>query len=221
MKSRLFFSEQYKKVEEKIRDFLNQQQEFLSPNTANSTRAVGDAIQNILSEHFQAILGRENCNNYSSDFARRAMADLAFEDKWGCYYRIDVKTHRLSTQFNMPNLTSVERLSKFYEDDKNYFVILMVAYNIEGLKVSVEKVNFVPIEFLDWECLTFGALGWGQIQISNSNRILLKEFNSRKNWMLQMCDILLNQFYPGEVSKIGERIKRFQEVKRFWEKHPD
>ncbi len=53
------------------------------------------------------------------------MADLAFEDLDGYYYVVDVKTHRLSTKFNMPNLTSVERLARFYEDDKNYFVVLM------------------------------------------------------------------------------------------------
>lgn len=38
------------------------------------------------------------------------MADLAFKDPDGFYYIVDVKTHRLGTAFNMPNLTSVERL---------------------------------------------------------------------------------------------------------------
>ena len=31
--------------------------------------------------------------------------------------------------------------------------------------IQVQKVHFVPIEFLSWDCLTIGALGWGQIQI--------------------------------------------------------
>ncbi len=46
------------------------------------------------------------------------MADLAFQDQQGFYYVVDVKTHRTDTKFNMPNLTSVERLARFYEDDK-------------------------------------------------------------------------------------------------------
>ena len=99
------------------------------------------------------------------------MADMAFEDPDGAYYVVDVKTHRLSTAFNMPNLTSVERLARFYEDDGNYFVVLMVTYEIEGLRAVVEQVTFVPIEFLDWGCLTIGALGWGQIQIANSRNV--------------------------------------------------
>ncbi|MBM4104366.1 MAG: hypothetical protein FJ263_10045 [Planctomycetes bacterium] len=221
MKSKLFSTGQYTDIEKKIKLFLNQQQSFLSGTTAKSPRAVGDAIQDILAEHFDTIVGKDTICNYSSVFARRAMADLAFEDVAGCYYRVDVKTHRLSTQFNMPNLTSVERLSKFYEDDKNYFVILMVVYDLENIAVKVDKVHFVPIEFLDWSCLTMGALGWGQIQIANSNRICVNSKITRKQWMLTFCDILLDHFYPGEIQKIDERIKRFKQVRKFWENHSD
>jgi hypothetical protein len=120
MKSQLFYTNEYVAAQDRIKEFLNSQEQFLSGGTAKSTRAVGDAIQDILSDNFQSILGADHCTNYSSQFARRAMADLAFEDSDGLYYVVDVKTHRLSTKFNMPNLTSVERLSRFYEDDKNY-----------------------------------------------------------------------------------------------------
>ena len=113
MKSTLFYTDEYSDIERKIRDFLNEQEEFLSGSTVKSTRAAGDAIQDILSTHFQSIVGEAHCLNYSSAFARRAMADLAFEDGDKCYYVVDVKTHRTSTKFNMPNLTSVERLARF------------------------------------------------------------------------------------------------------------
>jgi len=122
MKSQLFSAGAYKKVEDSILSLLNSQADFLSNRTAASTRAAGDAIQTILSEHFQSLLGKY-CVEYSSDFARRAMADLAFTDADGLYYIVDVKTHRLETHFNMPNLTSVERIARFYEDDKNHFVV--------------------------------------------------------------------------------------------------
>lgn len=159
MKSQLFYGGQHIGVQNRIKDFLNGQAQFLSGSTAESPRAVGDAIQDILSENFESILGADLCAEYSSKFARRAMADLAFEDADGLYYVVDVKTHRLSTKFNMPNITSVNRLSRFYEDDKNYFVVLMVAYDIEDLRAVIERVTFVPIEFLGWDCLTIGALG--------------------------------------------------------------
>ncbi len=220
MKSQLFHTDQYVTVQDQIKDFLNGQDQFLSESTVNDTRAAGGAIQHILSENFQSILGAERCAKYSSQFARRAMADLAFEDANGCYYVVDVKTHRLSTKFNMPNLTSVERLSRFYEDDKNYFVVLMVAYDLEDLHAVIEHVTLVPIEFLGWDCLTIGALGWGQIQIADSNRITINPQYSRKSWMIEFCDTML-EFYPKEIAKSNSRIERFKKIREEWEKRPD
>lgn len=219
MKSQIFYTEKFKQIELQIVGLLNGQPEFLSTRTAASTRAVGDAIQSILSEHFQSILGHV-CAEYSPTFARRAMADLAFTDTDGLYYMVDVKTHRLGTHFNMPNLTSVERLGRFYEDDKNYFVVLMVKYEIETTKVRVQRAHFIPIEFISWDCLTIGALGWGQIQIANANVIAINERFSRKKWMLLLCDIMLD-FYPREIEKIGERIEHFRQLKRAWEARAD
>lgn len=161
---------EHSQIAQKAKDFLNLQSDFLSLTTARSTRAVGDALCEILGENFENFLG-DSCTEYSTDFARRAMADLAFKDAYDCYYVVDVKTHREDSKFNMPNLTSVERLARFYENDLNFFVLLLIKYRVENVKVQVPHVDFVPIEFLDWDCLTIGALGWGQIQIANSNRI--------------------------------------------------
>jgi hypothetical protein len=148
------------------------------------------------------------------------MADLAFEDNEGFYYVVDVKTHRLSTKFNMPNLTSVERLSRFYEDDDNYFVVLMIAYDIRGLQAVIESVRFLPIEFLGWDCLTIGALGWGQIQIANSNIISVNPQYPRKKWMLEFCDTML-EFYPREIGKIGKRVEHFRKIRADWEERSE
>ncbi|MCX6344217.1 MAG: hypothetical protein NT018_03990 [Armatimonadetes bacterium] len=220
MFSVLFDTDRFKKVELEIQSFLNSRDDFLSENTVKSTRAVGDAIQDILAEHCENILGKEVCCNYTAAFARRAMADLAFEDCNGCYYVIDVKTHRESTKFNMPNLTSVERLARFYEDTKNYFVILMVTYDVVGVRAEISKVSFVPIEFLDWGCLTVGALGWGQIQIANSNNVTINPGYSRKKWMLELCDTLL-EFYPREIVKAHKRVEYFEEIRAHWQAMPD
>ncbi len=139
-KSSIFYTNKYKKIAEKIKVFLNNQKDFLSARTQNSPRAVGDAIENIIVENFKEILG-DLINEYSSSFARRAMADLAFTDKDDFYYVVDVKTHRLDTKFNMPNLTSVERLSRFYEEDVNYFSILKIDYQIKGTNRILSKGN--------------------------------------------------------------------------------
>ena len=216
-KSQIFYGNKHREeIEQKLKKFLNEQTDFLSARTINSPRAVGDAIESVITENFKNILGNI-VGEYSSSFARRAMADLAFTDKDGFYYVVDVKTHRLDTRFNMPNLTSVERLSRFYEEDINYFTLLKVDYKTIGTRAEIQKVTFAPIEFFDWDCLAIGALGWGQIQIANANKVKIVPKNSRKKWMLELCDTML-EFYPKEVGKIGERIDRFKEIRKVWEK---
>jgi hypothetical protein len=220
VKSQIFYTNAYKKIEREIKDLLDKYPDFLSKDTAVSTRATGDAIQHILEGKFQDIIGKFS-KEYSTGFARRAMADMAFTDKQDLYYIVDVKTHRLETKFNMPNLTSVERLARLYEDDKNYYIILMVAYNlISDSHIQIEKVYFLPIEFLSWKCLTVGALGWGQIQIANANNIVVNQGYSRKKWMLELCDILF-EFYPQEIEKVKDRIEYFKKVKKQWQAKKD
>lgn len=220
MKSEIFYTNTYEELESEIKDFLNGYADFLTEDTVSSTRATGDAIQHILQQNFEEILG-ELAQEYSASFARRAMADLAFRDLADLYYVVDVKTHRLETEFSMPNLTSVRRLARFYEDDDNYFVMLMVAYNIvSGTSMHVDRVHFVPIEFLSWECLTIGALGWGQIQIADANNIIVNHRYSRKEWMLELCDFLF-QFYPLEIQKVKDRLEYFMKVRKRWEEKVD
>lgn len=207
--------EKLTEIGRKIEHFLNTQTDIMSANTISSPRAVGDALQFLLEHNFDKILGKD-IKEYSKDFARRAMADIAFTDSHNFYHVVDIKTHRLDTAFNMPNLTSVERLTRFYENDTNYFDLLLITYSIDGMDVKIEKVQFTPIEHLEWTCLTIGALGWGQIQIANSNTVNTDHTLTRKTWMLKLCEIML-AFYPNEISKINTRIERFREIKKFWE----
>ena len=219
VRSSFYYEGHYRNVASRIRAYINASQDFLSPQTVDSPRAVGDALESLVAKEFSTFLG-DWCSEYSSDFARRAMADMAFLDKEGFYSVVDVKTHREDTRFNMPNLTSVERLARFYESDANVFSIMMIRYSIEGTTISVSEVLFSPIEFLDWECLTIGALGWGQIQIANSNDVRVKDGYSRKKWMLQLCEAM-TVFYPREIAKIQDRITRFDAVRKHWESKQD
>ena len=219
MKSSFYYQGHQEEVAIAIKDHINSLGGFLTPETADSTRSVGDALETLLADKFETFLG-DWCKEYSSDFSRRAMADMAFTDVEGIYTVVDVKTHRVDTSFNMPNLTSVERLVRFYESDSNFFSLIMIKYSVDGPKVEVSDVVFSPIEFLDWGCLTVGALGWGQIQIGNSNDIRIVPQNSRRDWMLQLCERMM-AFYPREIDKITKRIQRFEKVREYWESKED
>jgi len=203
-------------LENRVIDELSRIQDFQNRRITNSPRAIGDTVQEAIGELLPYCFPDGLLGDFSADFARRAMADVAFTDVDGNYYSIDVKTHNTSTQFNMPNLTSVHRLARFYEDDHNYFVILLIEYSVENGHLTFTGARFIPIEHLEWSCLTIGALGCGQIQIANSNDVEVNRNNTRVDWMLSLCDAL-DIFYPNEIAKISERLNYFQSVRAYWE----
>lgn len=186
----------------------------------NSPRAVGDITQELVANNFEKFVPPGAISGYSPELARRAMADFAFQDSDHCNYGVDVKTHRLDSRFNMPNLTSVQRLARFYEDARNFFVLMKIDYTVEGQAIEFSGAKFVPIEFVGWDCLTIGALGWGQIQIANANRVTIDDTYTRKRWMLDLCK-RLETFYPNELRKISKRSDYFEDVRAFWESQPD
>ena len=173
--------------------------------TSASTRAVGDAIQAVISNRFESVLG-DKVADFVAELPRRSMADFAFTDNYGTRHLVDVKTHRLDTAFNMPNLTSVKRLIDLYEEADVFFMVLLIRYQVEDSNIRVASVNFAPIEWIEWGCLTIGALGWGQVQIADSENVVVNPRQSRQQWMTQLCATLL-RFYPGEVAKIQARIE--------------
>lgn len=213
--SPLFNSITLELVQKNLLDLLNSCHDFENERILNSPRAVGDTVQEILGERMSECFPEATIKDFSDSFARRAMADVAFLDCQDNYFIVDIKTHNRNTDFNMPNLTSVERLSRFYEDDKNFFVILLAEYKTFGDKIEFDTVRFIPIEHLQWDCLTIGALGWGQIQIANARIVNIDCNQSRKNWMLQLCDIM-DIFYPKEIAKVEKRISYFAKVRAFW-----
>ncbi len=216
----LFKNNNRKKIQTEVIKALNNTN-LVNSLLSSSPRAIGDAVQNYLEDNFIKCLPSNLIKEYDNRFARRSMADFAFTDINDNYYAVDSKTHNVDTNFNMPNLTSVERLSRFYEDKENFFTVLMTSYSVDKNKKPVfTACEFCPIEMLSWECLTLGALGWGQIQIANSNYVCIDETNTRKKWMLELCDNL-DIFYPNEINKINERLNRFKAIRQFWENQPD
>jgi len=192
---------------------------IVSARSLSSPRAIGDAVQSFIAEEsLPAALAKLSISS-TDDFSRRAMEDVAFTDADGNYYAVDVKTHNTATSFNMPNLISVKRLATFYRnDDRNNFCILIVEYHVEGDRLAYTGCHFKRIESFDWECLTVGALGWGQIQIANAGKLKFQLALDRRRWMLDLCD-RLDIFYDEEIGKIGERKSWFGDCRAYWKNH--
>lgn len=190
---------------------------IVSEGSLSSPRAIGDAVQDFLAESPRlAAMLQPLGMKLDGESTRRSMQDLALIDDEGNYFAIDVKTHNLDTKFNMPNLTSVKRLAKFYDKgDDNYFCILLVSYRVTDRGISYQECLLRPIEELSWDCLTLGNLGWGQIQILNANRIILNT-EPRAQWMVEMCN-RLDAFYDAEIDKINGRKQWFEPIREHWQ----
>ncbi|MGI9461115.1 MAG: hypothetical protein ACR2NY_00880 [Alphaproteobacteria bacterium] len=216
MKSKLFYSKKNKQLEKTILNFLiSQQNNSIFTHNMQNPRTVGDTVQDVLCDNMKNILGIYAVD-YSKNFTRRDMADFAFRDKDDLYYVVDVKTHRLNSDFNMPNLTSIKKLIELYKNDKNYFILLKIDYIMKKNKINFINVYFIPVEFIKLSCLTIGALGWGQLQIANANNIVILKPSSRKEWMIELCDKIL-AFYPDEIKKIKKRLNYFKNIKNQWQ----
>ena len=214
--TKVFESKTLDIIQDNLLKLLNSCQDFDNAHIVNSPRAVGDIVQEVLGDKMRECFPVGLIKNFNDSFARRAMADVAFMDCEDNYFVVDIKTHNRDTDFNMPNITSVERLSRLYEDDKNFFVILLAEYKVINGKIVFDAVRLVPIEHLMWSCLTIGALGWGQIQIANARIVNIDRNYTRKEWMLKLCDVM-DIFYPKEISKIEKRCIYFEKVRKFWE----
>lgn len=180
---------------------------FSNEGKMNEPRVVADNVQAICKQEFihcfkEGIIA----SDFSDDLSRRSMGDIGVTDCDGATYYIDVKTHNNGTDFNMPNLTSIDRLSKFYSvfSPDNYFLILMVEYAVNTTGVNFHSVKLFPIENLSWSCLRIGALGKGQIQITDSNRIIINPDLTRKDWMSEFYQ-KVDDYYDKEIKKAQAR----------------
>lgn len=214
-KTKVFDAQILNTIQENLLKLLNACPDFDNQHIVNSPRAVGDTVQEVLGERMSECFPAGLIKNFNDSFARRAMADVAFMDDEDNYFVVDIKTHNRDTDFNMPNLTSVERLSRFYEDDTNNFVVLLAEYKVINGKIVFDSVRLILIEHFIWNCLTIGALGWGQIQIANAKIINIDQTQTRKEWMLKLCDVM-DLFYPKEIGKIEKRLTYFEKVREFW-----
>ena len=103
-------------AKEILADLLTNATKIVTGSSLSSPRAVGDAVQDYLGEKGLTTILSNYGIDVSSEFGRRAMEDMAFKDPNGNYYAVDVKTHNIDTDFNMPNLISVKRLATFYKN---------------------------------------------------------------------------------------------------------
>ena len=118
----------------------------------------------------------------------------------------------------MPNLTSVDRLSKKYTPQCSnfFFLLLIVEYTLENNNITFNNVKLIPIENLSWDCLHIQALGKGQIQIKNANIIHIDTTISRAQWMSTFYE-RMTLYYEKAIQKIQQQQNIMQNRANEWD----
>ena len=184
---------------EVLRNLQENATSIFSKYSIISSRSVGDTVQNYLGEKcFPELLKKYGIADVVNHTGGKDFADITFTH-CGIEYVVDVKTQRENTDFNMPNITSLESIGKFYADKNKVFLVLMIRYTVRNGKVEYNECFIQPIENISWKSLIISGLGNGQIQIKNANNIKFSK-SSREDWMGTLYNKQM-EFYDKQINK--------------------
>lgn len=177
---------------------------IFSKYSITSTRSAGDTIQNYLGDKcFPELLKKYGVTDVVNHTGGKDFSDITFTHD-GIEYAIDVITQRENTYINMPNITSLERIKKFYTSKQNVFLVMIVRYSVVNDMVEYKECFIQPIENISWKSLIISGLGNGQIQIKNAKDIEFSK-SSREMWMSALHNEQYN-FYKKQISKWQGKI---------------
>ena len=163
-------------------------------------RGIADIIEVIVSDIILNLKDQSIKESYEAK-SKRSIEDVGLITTDYDDIKIDIKTHDSESDLSMPNLISISRIKKFYENDKNLLLYVFVKYHTDNNSIHISEVIVKSIEQIDWGCLTIGNLGKGQLQITNMNDISFNDFLSRKDWLERLSyDVII--YYRSLINKI-------------------
>ena len=172
-------------------------------NTTNlQQRGVADVIEKYICEQIIKIDDQNLIIEESK--TKKSLEDIQIKNNQELY-KIDIKTHDINSDFSMPNLISVDRLKKFYENDNNYIIYIFVSYNTINNNTQIKNIQIRFIEELSWDILGIQNLGKGQLQIKNMNNQLIFVEINRINWINTLKQNMI-KFYKKQIEKTQKLI---------------
>lgn len=172
-------------------------------NTTNlQQRGVADVIEKYICEQITKIDNKELIIEQST--SKRSLEDIQIKNNQELY-KIDIKTHDLNSDFSMPNLISVDRLKKFYENKNNHLIYIIVSYQTINEITQIKNIQIRFVEELSWEILGIQNLGKGQLQIKNMNNELIFVEPNREEWINTLKQNMI-KFYKKQIAKTQKLI---------------
>jgi hypothetical protein len=176
---------------------------YPKPSSGNQ-RAYADLI-----EEKASALAR---THYPNEFvpARTVRSPEDFVLDLDTTYLIDVKTRQLNTEFNMPNLISVDRLDRILSDQTKdlYYWLIDYSVNDQG-ECSISHSTIRAIWTMPWSALAIQNLGKGQLQIKDWTAMDQQYAGSRETWLGDLR-IQRRQFYLKQAQKFQKMAEKIR-----------
>lgn len=170
-------------------------------------RTIGDLVEKKVIE---IILQNQNpiINEVKLSTGKKSMEDVSVVSD-GVTYMLDPKSHNVDSEFSMPNLSSISRIKKLFDNDKKEMMYVFVDYKIDGQVVRIEDIKVLYLWELDMSMLGIGALGKGQLQIKNLNKELVISDEGKQIWYGKL---------KTQVKEyLAKQIKKIEKQKKEWE----
>jgi hypothetical protein len=168
----------------------------LSKPSSGNQRAYADLIEEQACAQAQALY---------SELYRPARTVRSPEDFWIGNNLVDVKTRQLGTDFNMPNLISVDRLDKILSTPDQELYYWMIDYSVEANGSCVVRHSEVrTVWSLPWAALAIQNLGKGQLQICKWTE-LVNHATDRAGWHAQLKQER-RAFYLKQIAKLQQML---------------
>lgn len=164
------------------------------PSSSNQ-RAYADMLEELACNHAM----QQFPNNYLPARTVRSLEDFSLNHHAQVNY-VDVKTRQLGTDFNMPNLISVDRLDKLLDKSHTELYYWLIDYRValDGT-CTVCHSEIRSVWSLPWSALAIQNLGLGQLQIANWPELTTHACD-RQAWHQQLKHHR-KQFYLKQANK--------------------
>ena len=105
-----------------------------------------------------------------------------------------------------PNIISAKRLIKWLQQEGNHLYFIFVNYKKTDQSIEViDDSGLVPVEHLNWHCLTIEAQGWGVIQMVGD--LETDEAQDKKGFFRGM-----RQAYEKYIDKETQKMAKIREM---------
>lgn len=92
---------------------------------------------------------------------RKAVGDFMLTES----HAVNVKSNNVDKQNYSPNMISIKKMHKWVFEDRNELSFVFVDYRADSGELEVlSQSDLVPIEHINWDCLSIEAQGYGVIQ---------------------------------------------------------